>query len=33
MNYVFEARQDLKFEVMDEDDKSNSSNDDFIGSV
>jgi Ca2+-dependent lipid-binding protein len=33
LNYIFEARQDLKFEVMDEDDKSNSTNDDFIGDV
>lgn len=31
MNYVFEARQDLRFEVMDEDDKTNSANDDYIG--
>jgi hypothetical protein len=32
-DYIFESRQDLKFEVMDEDDKTNSNNDDFIGVV
>ncbi len=33
VDYIFEARQELKFEVMDEDDKLDSKNDDFIGSV
>jgi Ca2+-dependent lipid-binding protein len=33
VDYVFEARQDLKFEVFDEDDKKDARNDDFIGSV
>lgn len=32
-DYVFEMRQEMKFEVMDEDDKTNSANDEFIGSV
>lgn len=33
VDYVFEARQELKFEVFDEDDKNNANNDDFIGVV
>ena len=33
VDYIFEAKQELKFEVFDEDDKSNAKNDDFIGSV
>jgi Ca2+-dependent lipid-binding protein len=33
VDFIFEARQELKFEVMDEDDKLDSKNDDFIGSV
>jgi hypothetical protein len=33
VDYIFESRQELKFEVMDEDDKKNSNNDDFIGKV
>ena len=33
VDYIFEARQELKFEVYDEDDKDNAKNDDFIGSV
>lgn len=33
VDYVFEARQEMKFEVYDEDDKANSNQDDFIGSV
>jgi len=33
VDYIFEARQELKFEVYDEDDKNNENSDDFIGSV
>lgn len=33
LNYLFEARQDIVFEVYDEDDQKNQVNDDFIGRV
>lgn len=33
VDYIFEARQDIRFDIWDEDDKKNSTNDDFIGSA
>ena len=33
VDYIFEAKQELKFEVFDEDDKNNANNDDFIGRI
>lgn len=32
-DYIFETQQHLKFQVMDQDDKVDSKNDDFIGSI
>ena len=33
VDYIFQAKQELRFEVYDEDDKSNANNDDFIGRI
>jgi Ca2+-dependent lipid-binding protein len=33
VDYIFETQQDIRFEVMDEDDKTNDKNDDFIGKI